>query len=249
MIGGPDYQTLRDWRDRMLAKAQATGFFVNLDSDYKENPAAICASRSTAHRAADLGVPIEDIGKTLELDVRRAAGLELRSKGEEYDVMLQARAEDRATPNDLANIFVRAASGELVPLSSFVSLKETRGAAEAQPLRPAARDHHPAARSRPAYSIGEALDDARGDRAGELPPEVAHRLPGPVEGVQGRRRARSTSPSASRCSSSSWCSRRSSRASSTRSSIMLTVPLAVTGGLLGALAHRADRSTSTARSA
>ena len=37
VIGGPDYETLRDWRDRMLAKAQATGFFVNLDSNYKEN--------------------------------------------------------------------------------------------------------------------------------------------------------------------------------------------------------------------
>ena len=66
VIGGPDYQTLRDWRDRMLAKAQATGFFVNLDSDYKENQPDLRVQIDRA-RAADLGVPIEDIGKTLEL--------------------------------------------------------------------------------------------------------------------------------------------------------------------------------------
>jgi multidrug efflux pump len=38
---------------------------------------------------------------------------------------MRARAEDRATPNDLTNTFMRATNGDLVPLSSFVSLSES----------------------------------------------------------------------------------------------------------------------------
>ncbi len=38
---------------------------------------------------------------------------------------MRARAEDRATPNDLTNTFIRAANGDLVPLSSFVTLSES----------------------------------------------------------------------------------------------------------------------------
>src|SRR5919112_6701541 len=34
VLGGPDYNTLRDWRDIVMQKAQETGLFVNMDSDY-----------------------------------------------------------------------------------------------------------------------------------------------------------------------------------------------------------------------
>jgi len=33
VIGGPDYDTLREWRDIVMEKAQASGLFVNPDSD------------------------------------------------------------------------------------------------------------------------------------------------------------------------------------------------------------------------
>jgi multidrug efflux pump len=46
-------------------------------------------------------------------------------------VIVQARADDRRTPTDLANIFVRAdGSGELVPLSALVHLDEGAAAPE-----------------------------------------------------------------------------------------------------------------------
>ena len=44
--------------------------------------------------------------------------------GEEYDVILQAERDDRAAPSDLRNLYVRARSGELIPLGSVVSLSE-----------------------------------------------------------------------------------------------------------------------------
>src|SRR3954467_1318912 len=124
VLGGPDYETLRSWRDTVLAKAQATGLFVNLDSDYKENQPDLRVQINRA-RAADLGVSVEDIGRTLELMFGERQVSTFVNRGEEYYVIIRARAQDRAAPADLSNTFVRASNGDLVPLSAFVSLRET----------------------------------------------------------------------------------------------------------------------------
>ena len=124
VLGGPDYSTLREWRDVVMQKAQETGLFVNMDSNYKESQPDIRV-QIDRQRAADLGVTIEDIGRTLELMFGETEISTFVSRGEEYPVIIRGRPEDRATPNDLTNTFIRAANGELVPLSSFVSLTES----------------------------------------------------------------------------------------------------------------------------
>jgi multidrug efflux pump len=229
VIGGPDYQTLRDWRDRMLAKAQATGFFVNLDSDYKENQPDLRVQIDRA-RAADLGVPIEDIGKTLELMFGEKQISSFASKGEEYYVIVRARAEDRAAPNDLSNVFVRSAGGDLVPLSSFVSLKES-----AAPQKLNRFDRLRAITIQgsltPGVSIGQGLETLEEIARTELPPEV--RI-----GYQGQSKEFKDASSAIYVTFGlalvvvflvlagqfeSWIN---------PLIVMLTVPLAVTGGLL-----------------
>ena len=229
VIGGPDYQTLRDWRDRMLAKAQATGFFVNLDSDYKENQPDLRVQIDRA-RAADLGVPIEDIGKTLELMFGEKQVSSFASKGEEYYVIVRARAEDRAAPNDLSNVFVRSAGGDLVALSSFVSLRES-----AAPQKLNRFDRLRAITLQgslaPGVSIGQGLETLEQIARTELPPEV--RI-----GYQGQSKEFKDASSAIYITFGlalivvflvlagqfeSWIN---------PLIVMLTVPLAVTGGLL-----------------
>jgi multidrug efflux pump len=125
VLGGPDYETLRGWRDTVMQKAQETGKFLNLDSDYRESQPDIRV-QIDRQRAADLGVSVEEIGRTLELMFGEREISTFVSRGDEYPVIMRARAEDRATPNDLSNTFVRApANGELVPLSALVSLTES----------------------------------------------------------------------------------------------------------------------------
>jgi len=75
-------------------------------------------------RAAALGVSVQDIGRTLETMMgSRRVGTYVEG-GEEYDVILQAQARDRATPGDLANLYVRSSAGQLIPLASLVTLRE-----------------------------------------------------------------------------------------------------------------------------
>ncbi|HEX2135832.1 MAG TPA: efflux RND transporter permease subunit [Microvirga sp.] len=124
VLGGPDYDTLRGWRDFVMQKAQETGKLVNIDSNYRESQPDVRVSIDRA-RAADLGISVEEIGRTLELMFGEREVSTFVNRGDEYPVIMRARAQDRATPSDLTNTFVRAANGDLVPLSSFVSLSES----------------------------------------------------------------------------------------------------------------------------
>jgi multidrug efflux pump len=126
VIGGPDYGTIKGWVDRVIQRAQTTGLFSNIDTDYKESQPDVRVQIDRA-RAADLGVQVEDIGKTLELMFGEREVSTFVSRGDEYPVIMRARARDRATPADLANTFIRAQNGELVPLSAFVALSEAAG--------------------------------------------------------------------------------------------------------------------------
>ncbi len=124
VLGGPDYNTLRDWRDIVMQKAQETGLFLNMDSNYKESQPDIRV-QIDRQRAADLNVSIEEIGRTLELMFGETEISTFVSRGEEYPVIMRGRPEDRASPSDLTNTFIRAGTGDLVPLSAFVSLTES----------------------------------------------------------------------------------------------------------------------------
>ena len=124
VLGGPDYNTLRDWRDIVMQKAQDTGLFINMDSNYKESQPDIRV-QIDRQRAADLNVSIEEIGRTLELMFGETEISTFVSRGEEYPVIMRGRPEDRASPSDLTNTFIRAGTGDLIPLSAFVSLTES----------------------------------------------------------------------------------------------------------------------------
>ncbi|MBM3489962.1 MAG: efflux RND transporter permease subunit [Alphaproteobacteria bacterium] len=130
VLGGPDYETLLGWAERLQQRAQADGRFLNLDIDYKETKPELRLSIDRA-KAADLGISVELIGRTLEtLFGGREVGTFV-DRGEEYKVIMQAGIEDRATPADLTNVFVRtggaSAGGQLVPLSNLVAVRNTAG--------------------------------------------------------------------------------------------------------------------------
>jgi multidrug efflux pump len=126
IIGGPDFPTLARWRELVLERANATGLFRNLDSDYTERQPDLRV-KIDRNRAADLGIPIDVVGRSLELLFGEREVSTFVDRGVEYPVIMQARSEDRMTPQDLKNVFVRTTSNDLVPLSNLVTLNELAG--------------------------------------------------------------------------------------------------------------------------
>jgi multidrug efflux pump len=99
----------------------------NLQSDYNERKPKIDVAVER-DRAADLGVSLSNVGRTLETILGSRVVTTFIRDGEEYRVILQGADERRQTPSDLEAIYVRSqTSGALIPLSNLVRLTEAAG--------------------------------------------------------------------------------------------------------------------------
>ena len=124
VIGGPSYEDLVVWRDLFLAAIEADNpGIVDIDWDYKETQPQY-RIQINYERAADLGVTVAEIGTTLETMLGSRRVTTYLDNGEEYDVIVEGIRSEQNTPTDVQNIYVRSArSGELIPLSSVVTLQ------------------------------------------------------------------------------------------------------------------------------
>jgi hydrophobe/amphiphile efflux-1 (HAE1) family protein len=127
-IGGPDYEQLSQWSNTIMELAQQNPGLLNVDSNYKERKPQIRVAVDR-NRAADLGISLQTVGRTLETMLGSRIVTTYIDRGREYNVILQGPASDRATTTDLTNIQVRSdRTGQLIPLSNVVTLQETAGA-------------------------------------------------------------------------------------------------------------------------
>ena len=125
VIGGGTYQELAQWRDILLEKIEENNpGLLGMDWDYKETKPQLQVSIDYG-RAAELGVTVGNIGRTLETMLGSRRVTTYLEEGEEYDVILEGERSSQRTPTDLQAIYVRSdRSGELIPLANFVTLEE-----------------------------------------------------------------------------------------------------------------------------
>jgi multidrug efflux pump len=171
VIGGPDYERLAVWSDQMLQLAQANPGLANVQSNYKERKPQIRVSIDR-DRAADLGISLESVGRTLETVLGSRIVTTYIDRGREYNVILQGRDDIRETTTDLTNIRVRSGrTDELIPLSSIVRLEETSGTMQLARFD-RLRAIKISADLANGYTMGEAVQWFEDAVARELPPEA-----------------------------------------------------------------------------
>jgi len=124
VIQGNTYEELEESVTKMMARAREYPGLVNLDTDLKLNKPQF---KVTVNRdkAANVGVTIADIGRTLETLLGGREVTRFKRAGEQYEVIVKLADEDRTNPTDLTSIYVRGRGGELVQLSNLVELRET----------------------------------------------------------------------------------------------------------------------------
>jgi multidrug efflux pump len=100
--------------------------FVDADLKVNRPEGRISIQRA---RAAELGVSVEDIARTLQLAYGgQRFGYFLRGD-RQYDVIGQVERGDRNDPRDLASLYVRGGDGDMISLENLVALEETVGPA------------------------------------------------------------------------------------------------------------------------
>ncbi|CCQ11096.1 RND multidrug efflux transporter; Acriflavin resistance protein [Pseudoalteromonas luteoviolacea B = ATCC 29581] len=128
VLQGNDYEELAEWRDKIIEKAEKNPGLVRIDHDYKETFPQFLISIDKA-KAADLGISVSDVGRTLETMLGQRRVTTFIDQGEEYDVILKGDKSDFSAPSDIANIYVKSRTGALIPLDSLVSMTEQATAA------------------------------------------------------------------------------------------------------------------------
>ncbi len=171
VLGGTDYAELAGWRDVLMQRMQDNPGLTNVQSNYEERKPQIEISVDR-ERAADVGVSLQTVGRTLETVLGSRIVTTYVDRDREYNVILQGRAEDRATPSDLDSLYVRSdRTGELIPLANLVRLEETAG-----PMRlnrfDRLRSITVSAALAPGYPLGDALGFVEGVVASDLPAAV-----------------------------------------------------------------------------
>ncbi|WP_421134702.1 efflux RND transporter permease subunit [Alteromonas sp. A079] len=124
VLQGDTYENLVEWRNIVMNKAPENPNFVRLDSDYKETSPQLLVNIDR-DRAADLGVSISDIGRTLEVMLGQRRVSTFLDRGEEYDVIIEGIEDDFRSPNSIDNLYVRSSrTGELIPMDNLLSFSE-----------------------------------------------------------------------------------------------------------------------------
>jgi multidrug efflux pump len=125
VIGGGSYKELAEWRDILVEKINEDNpGLMGLDWDYKETKPQL-EVKIDYDRAAELGVTVGEVSRTLETMLGSRRVTTYLEGGEEYDVILEGERSDQRTPTDLENIYVRSSrTSDLIPLANLVSLEE-----------------------------------------------------------------------------------------------------------------------------
>jgi HAE1 family hydrophobic/amphiphilic exporter-1 len=78
-------------------------------------------------KASRLGLDIRTIGKTIETFFAGTTATRYREAGEEYDIEVRLRPEDRVKPEDLRDVFVTGPTGQKISLANVARIEQGVG--------------------------------------------------------------------------------------------------------------------------
>tara|TARA_R110000824_G_scaffold132239_1_gene294601 strand:- start:16776 stop:19892 length:3117 start_codon:yes stop_codon:yes gene_type:complete len=171
VIAGPDYESVQAWSEEIVARAKDNPDLLNLETDFELTRPELRLTIDR-ERAADLDITVEDVGLTLQTMLASRQVTTYLDRGREYDVIVQAADADRATPDDLGQIFLRPREGgSLIPLQALVSIEEIGANPDLRRI-----DRLPAviisASLADGYDLGSALTYLNNLSVDNLPPEA-----------------------------------------------------------------------------
>ena len=155
VIQANTYADLQTAVDEITDAARANPGLENVETDLKLDTPQLRLSVDR-ERAADLGVEVEAVGRTLESLLGSKQVTRFVRDGKQYDVIVQLEGADRDQPADIGAIYVRGRDGGLHLLSSLVAVEPVVAAKNLNHFN-RKRAAILSANLQPGYSLGEAL--------------------------------------------------------------------------------------------
>lgn len=119
-IRGPELRILEGLADQLSAHMRSKPGFADVSSSFEKGKPEI-ALDIERERAADLGVPAAQIGRTISALLAGREVTQFEEGGERYAVRVQLEQRYRDDPLELGLLNIRAGDGQLIPFSNLVT--------------------------------------------------------------------------------------------------------------------------------
>jgi multidrug efflux pump len=116
------YQSLQQFLDALRQRRELTG----IASFYRPTSPQVFVEVDR-EKALALGVPLKDVFDALQSTMGVLYVNDFNKFGHTYRVQLQAEGAYRAKPEDLGNVYVRSANGDMIPVKALISMRNTIG--------------------------------------------------------------------------------------------------------------------------
>ncbi|MFT4776438.1 MAG: multidrug efflux pump [Oleispira sp.] len=167
LTSGSDFAQLDQIADDLVGVAMASGNFTFVQKSININK-PVTRVKVDRERVADLGLSMQDIGQELGSMLGGGFISRFNMEGRSYEVIPQVERYARQTETALNDYFLRADSGELVPMGSVVSFEhdvEPSSRTQFNQLNSITIEGIPAA----SVPMGEAIGFMKTKAAGILP--------------------------------------------------------------------------------
>jgi multidrug efflux pump len=124
--GALGYTQLEKATEAFIKRAQTAPELGPLFTSYQINVPQLNVDLDRV-KAKQLGIPVTDVFQTMQVYLGSLYVNDFNRFGRVYQVRVQADAPFRSRPDDIGQLKTRAASGEMVPLSSLVKVTPTYG--------------------------------------------------------------------------------------------------------------------------
>ncbi|MBZ0136255.1 MAG: efflux RND transporter permease subunit [Planctomycetes bacterium] len=122
-VRGPDFEKLGELATKLANDLEASGYATDVDTNYQVGMPEL-RIEPDRDRAADLGVPVQDVAVTLNALIGGVRVGKFSDAGRRLDVRLRLLKSQRSSPADIERLQVRSSTGKLVPLSLLVKHEE-----------------------------------------------------------------------------------------------------------------------------
>ena len=155
IVTSDSYANLAKVTQDMMTELGKNPGFVQPDNDLRLNKPELFLEVDRA-RAADLGVNVDQVARTVETMLGGRAVTRYKRAAEQYDVLVQTEDAGRTTPDQIDKLFVRGRGDTLLPLASLIKVREAVSPRELNHFNQR-RAVAITANLAPGYALGEAL--------------------------------------------------------------------------------------------
>lgn len=122
-VRGPDWAKLTEVAPQIMDQMKKDPLFTDVDSNYEFGQPEIQVI-PLREEAAERGVRMEDIGRTIQAMIGGVDVGKFTEKDRRNDIRVRIEEGGRQTARDISKIYARNDEGELIPLSQLVTVKE-----------------------------------------------------------------------------------------------------------------------------